>query len=65
MSLPSSANPSQPVATQKPGTNVYTVMLILSFCAIVIACILLYMELNRFGSYPWWDTGGGSAAVGS
>ena len=57
MSLPGSVN--QP--TQKPGTNVYTVMLILSFCFIVVACMMLAMELNRYGSYPWWKaTAGGS-----
>jgi len=38
--------------------NVYTVMLILAFCALVIACALLATELSGFGSYPWWNTGG-------
>ena len=57
MSLPSSAN----VAAPKPGTNVYTVMLILSFCALLTATTLLAMELGRFGSYPQWKaTAGGS-----
>ena len=57
MSLPSSVN--QPA--QKPGTNVYTVMLILSFCAIVTATILLAMEVGRFGpGVPWSTSGGGS-----
>ena len=57
MSLPSSAN----VAAPKPGTNVYTVMLILSFCALLTATMLLAMELSRFGSYPQWKaTAGGS-----
>ena len=59
MSLPSSANPN--IGAPKPGTNVYTVMLILSFCALLTATMLLAMELNRFGSYPWWKaTAGGS-----
>jgi hypothetical protein len=61
VSLPSSAN--QPaVSTQKPGTNVYTVMLIMAFLAIVTACILLSVELGRFG-FPQqvpWNTPGGS-----
>jgi len=36
-------------------------MLILSFCFIVVACMMLAMELNRYGSYPWWKaTAGGS-----
>ena len=59
MSLPSSAN--QPAAT-KPGTNIYTVMLILSFCFIVTATVILSLELARFGDYPWWriTSAGGS-----
>ena len=58
MSLPSSASqqPAPPVVKQ--GTNIYTVMLILAFLAIVTSCILLYMELTQFGNYPWWNTSG-------
>jgi len=58
MSLPSSASqqPSPPVVKQ--GTNIYTVMLILAFLALVTSCILLYMELTQFGNYPWWNTSG-------
>jgi hypothetical protein len=57
VSLPSSAN----IGAPKPGTNVYTVMLILSFCALLTATMLLAMELSRFGSYPQWKaTAGGS-----
>ncbi|WP_425617648.1 hypothetical protein NA78x_001329 [Anatilimnocola sp. NA78] len=55
MSLPSSSNPGQP-AVQKQGTNIYTVMLILSFLALVTGTVLLSMELNRYGEYPWWNT---------
>ena len=58
MSLPSSAN----VAAPKPGTNVYTVLLILAFCAILVATVILAMELRRFG-FPEvvpWNTSGGS-----
>jgi hypothetical protein len=51
VSLPNSAN--QPPAA-KPGTNIYTVMLILSFCFIVTATVILSLELARFGDYPWW-----------
>jgi len=37
-------------------------MLILSFCAILTATVLLAMELGRFGGYPQWKvtTTGGS-----
>jgi hypothetical protein len=59
VSLPSSA--SQPPAT-KPGTNIYTVMLILSFCFIVTATVILSLELARFGPIPQWKvtSAGGS-----
>ena len=53
-----STSSNQP--TQKPGTNVYTVMLILSFCALVVAIALLATELSRFGPGVPWATGGGS-----
>ena len=53
MSPQSSSNIAGEVV-QKQKTNVYTVMLIISFFAIVTACVLLYIELTRYGSYPWW-----------
>ena len=56
MSLPGSAN-----APPKPGTNVYTVMLILSFLALLTATTLLAVELGRFGSYPQWKTTAGGS----
>jgi hypothetical protein len=40
--------------TQKQPLNVYTVMLIISFLALLISCILMYMELNLYGEFPWW-----------
>ena len=55
MSVPSSASQGAPV-TEKQGTNVYTVMLIIAFVAIVTACIILGVELQRFGfpeRVPW------------
>ncbi len=45
---------------QKQSTNVYTVMLIISFFCIVTACMLLYMELTKWGAYPWWNTSEGT-----
>jgi hypothetical protein len=37
-------------------------MLILSFCFIVTATVILSLELSRFGTFPWWKiaSGGGS-----
>ena len=46
--------PTQP-RTQKPRSNVYTMMLILSLAAIVTSCIVLYLYLAQFGDYPWWE----------
>ena len=52
--------PQQPVApqqprTQKPRSNVYTMMLILSLAAIVTSCVVLYLYLDQYGDYPYWD----------
>ena len=56
MSLPSSASP-QPVApVVKQATNIYTVMLLLAFLAIVTATVVLYFNLKQFDPYPWWNT---------
>lgn len=57
MSQPESlASPQRAVPKQKQKTNVYTVMLFISFAAIVLASILLYQELKMWGDYPWWRT---------
>ena len=42
-----------PLAKQR--LNVYTVMLIVSFIAICTGCVLLYLELSKYGAYPWWN----------
>ena len=36
------------VVVEKPKADIYTVMLILSFVAIVIACICLYAEMKNY-----------------
>ena len=55
--LESLASPQRAVVPkQKQKTNVYTVMLFISFVAIVTAIILLWMELKLWGDYPWWKT---------
>lgn len=51
-----SKSSSPAVALEKPGMNVYTVMLMLALLAMTVACMVLYMELGRFGDYPWWKT---------
>jgi hypothetical protein len=44
---------------QKQQLNVYTVMLMVAFFAITTACLLLYLELRRWGSFPWWKAESG------
>ena len=51
---PQPAAPQQP-RTQKPRSNVYTMMLILSLAAIVTSCVVLYLYLDQYGDYPWWE----------
>lgn len=50
-----STNDAGAVPTQKQRFSVYTMMLILSFIAICTACTLLYMELDSYGKFPYWD----------
>ena len=55
MSSPKSETSRSAVA-QKPRSNIYTVMLLLSLVAIITACILLYAELRKSGDWPPWTT---------
>ncbi len=44
------------ITVEKPGFNVYTMMLVLSLIAITVACILLYAEIGTYGGIgakPW------------
>ncbi|MBA2117494.1 hypothetical protein [Bremerella alba] len=41
---------------RKSNLSVYTMMLILSFIALTTGAILLFMELQRYGSWPQWNT---------
>ena len=51
MSPPDSKLTSRGVYVEKPRFNVYTMMLMLSFVAIVIACVCLSKELQMYN----WD----------
>ncbi len=42
------------IPVEKPQTNVYTVMLMIALVAILIACLLLFLEGRSFGAWPWW-----------
>ncbi len=44
------------VTVEKPGFNVYTMMLVLSLITITVACLLLYAEIGTYGGFgakPW------------
>jgi hypothetical protein len=48
----------------KPNTNVYTMMLILSFIFLTTASVIMAMELSRFGNtLTPWDTRSAQPAV--
>jgi hypothetical protein len=44
-------------AARKRPYDVYTVMLFISFIALLTGCLLLYSELNSYGSFPWFKPG--------
>jgi hypothetical protein len=37
-------------------------MLLLSFIALSVGAMLLYYELQKYGSFPWWKAGTASSA---
>lgn len=39
------------VIVKKPKTNIYTVMLIISLVAMIMACVFLYLEVNEYGGF--------------
>ncbi|MEM9186814.1 MAG: hypothetical protein AAGB00_09995 [Planctomycetota bacterium] len=53
MSQPSSESGEAPrgVIVQKPKTNIYTIMLIISLLAMIMACIFLWLEIGEYGGY--------------
>ncbi len=49
-------DPSTAKSFQKPRSNVYTVMLILSLIAIIVGCVLLWLEMAPYrkdSGWPW------------
>lgn len=52
MSLPNSASPP----LEKQRTNIYTMMLILSFLALVTGSIVLSVYWQKFDTDPPWST---------
>jgi hypothetical protein len=52
MSLPNSASPP----LEKQRTNIYTMLLILSFLALVTGSVILSLEWQKFDGEPPWNT---------
>ena len=42
------------VVVKKADTDVYTIMLVISLAAILMACLLLWLELKSYGDFPQW-----------
>lgn len=36
------------VVVEKPGANIYTMLLVISFVAIVVGCVCLYLEMAAY-----------------
>ncbi len=43
------------VVVKKAETDIYTAMLIISLGAILVACLMLWLELKTFGDFPQWN----------
>jgi hypothetical protein len=44
----STAKQPRGVLVQKPKTSIFTVMLIVTFLALLVGCLLLYLELRMY-----------------
>ncbi len=53
---PRSKPKSPGVAVQKRPTDIYAAMLMISLAAVLIACLMLWLELSSYGSFPQWKT---------
>jgi hypothetical protein len=51
MSQPSFESVSPTVLTKKSAWNVYTVMLLLSLIALLLAMLFLYLEIREYGGF--------------
>jgi hypothetical protein len=45
------APPTLRVVTPKPKMTIYYALLIISLCAMLVACLFLYLEIRRFGGF--------------
>lgn len=47
-SAPAASAAARGVKVEKPKANIYTVMLVLSFVAILVGCLCLYAEMSAY-----------------
>jgi uncharacterized membrane protein len=45
------APPTLRVATVKPKMNIYYALLIIALCAMLTACLFMFLEIKRFGGF--------------
>jgi hypothetical protein len=45
------APPTLRVATPKPKMTIYYALLIIALCAMLTACLFMYLEIKRFGGF--------------
>jgi len=45
------AAPTIRVATPKPRMTIYYALLIIALCAMLTACLFMYLEIRRFGGF--------------
>lgn len=50
------SSPAASVGPKIPQFNVYTSMLLVALICLSIASLMLYLELNTYGSFPQWKT---------
>jgi len=58
LSDPKAASTPRGVYVEKPSFNVYTMMLVLAFLALVAGSVFFYLELNDYGPGTPWSTSG-------
>lgn len=46
--------PQQTEPQTQPRFTVYSMMLIIAFIALTTGSVLLYLELQTYGEFPWW-----------
>ena len=51
MSQPSFESASPTVLTKKSPWNIYTVMLLMAFIALLMAMLFLYLEISAYGGF--------------